>query len=85
VKMQWAKQTGKYDNGENYYIGRIKVGSACYNQMRSKTDEYNEYKSNVLLPGIKLRKDVFTTLEEAKKAVEKAVDYWLGLLESEKI
>ncbi|MCG7507102.1 hypothetical protein [Mesorhizobium retamae] len=74
---KWVKQTGPYQNGENFVLGKVVVGAASYNGTRSRHDP-KSYRASIELPGIKMKDGTtdFETLEEAKTRVEAAVATW---------
>lgn len=74
---KWERQTKPYQIGENYRLGRVVVGSA-FHSWTSGEDEPQEYGSRVELPGIKTKKKIHMTMEDAKMRVERAVGVWLG-------
>ncbi len=79
-KGRWVPQTHQYCSGEDYVIGKIKVGSAFYNSTGSRA-EPSKYSAAILLPGIKQPAERYATLGQAKARLERAVAAWFGWLE----
>lgn len=77
---RWVPQTQQYSSGEDYFIGKVQVGSAFYNSTGSRA-EPNKYSAAILLPGIKQPAERYATLEQAKARLERAVAAWFGWLE----
>jgi hypothetical protein len=71
----WERQTGRFESGENYRVGKVVVASAGYDGMASK-DEPNRYLARYALPGIKQPQERFATISEAKARVERGVAAW---------
>lgn len=76
MKLEWKTATGKYESGQNLFMGRVKVGTAHYSGMRSKGDPL-AHACSCVLPGLKPINDRYVTIEEAKARVELAVEAWL--------
>jgi hypothetical protein len=74
----WERQTGKYQQGENYRIGKVVVGSAFYSST-SRTDTL-KYAVRLDLPGIKSPDDRYADIEPAKARLERAVATWFHWL-----
>jgi len=80
--MTWKKNTGEHAIGEHFYVGRWKTGGCHYDAFRSKQD-HNKWQAMTVLPGLKRSLGHFSSEEEAKAIVEKAVKHWLaGLTET---
>lgn len=79
---KWEVQTGKYQSGENYRIGKIVVGSAFYSGNTSKGDPL-KYAVSIKLPGIKNPEERYPTMDEAKTRLERAVSVWFSWLDQE--
>jgi hypothetical protein len=80
---KWVKQTRQHQNGEDYVLGKVTVGSASYNALRSREDPL-AYRAFIILPGIQLKAGTadFATIEEAKARVEAAVSTWFKWVQS---
>lgn len=72
----WERQTGPYQNGENYRLGKVIVGSAFY--ASGSRDESAKYKCECLLPGIKRGDSRYTNIEDAKSRLERMVGAWFS-------
>lgn len=72
----WERQTGPYQNGENYRLGKVIVGSAFY--ASGSRDESAKFKCECLLPGIKQSDIRYTTIDEAKARLERMVAAWFS-------
>lgn len=88
MKLEWSKQTGQYENGENLRLGRLFVASAHYSSLRSKGDP-EAWEANCTLPGMRQLASAkrFLTIEEAKAHAEALVREWVrmaGLKEDDK-
>lgn len=79
VRGKWEQQTGNYQYGENYRIGKIIVASAFYRS--GSRDAPAKYAVRLELPGIKNPSDLYTNLEDAKARAERAVSAWFKWLE----
>jgi hypothetical protein len=79
MKGTWEKQTGKYEWGENYRIGKIIVGSAQH--VSGSKGEPTKFGAFSLLPGIKKADSPYTSIEDAKARVERMTDAWFSWLE----
>ncbi|WP_065091482.1 hypothetical protein [Rhizobium leucaenae] len=79
MRGTWEKQTGKYQLGENYRIGKIIVGSAFYRS--GSRDDPAKYAVEINLPGIKNPTDIYTNIDDAKNRLERAVAVWFKWLE----
>lgn len=75
---RWEKQTGKYQMGENYRVGKVIVGTASY-ESGSRGDPA-KYKCHCLLPGIRQADSKYTNLEDAKARLERMVGAWFSWL-----
>ena len=75
----WEKQTGKYQFGENYRVGKVVVGSAFY--ASTTQGDPLKYAVKIELPGIRQPTDRYTNLEDAKARLERAVNAWFSWLE----
>lgn len=77
----WRKSTSQYGYGEDYWIGRIKVGSAFYDGSVPRGSE-KRYAASVLLPGIAIKREAHhhETDTEAKAVVERVVRSWFQRL-----
>lgn len=80
MQGKWERQTGKYQSGENYVIGKICVGSASYASVSK--NEPAKYRAFLELPGLKMSEGStdFSTIEQAKARVERAVNTWFSWL-----
>lgn len=75
----WETQTGKYQWGEDFRIGRIVVASAHH--VSGSRDEPTKFGVTIHLPGIRSPTDRYTSLEDAKARAERAVNVWFSWLE----
>lgn len=77
---EWRKSAGRHLIGDEYWLGRIKVGSAFY-ALRPR-GEPTRYQAAVDLPGIKIREEaaLAPTVDEAKAVVERVVATWFARL-----
>ena len=83
MKGKWEKQTGEYQWGEDYRIGKIIAGSAQH--VSGSRDEPPKFGAFYFLPGIKTPNDRFTSIEDAKARVERGVSTWFKWLESNEL
>ena len=81
MRVDWKKATGLYECGENAFCGRWNIGWAGYDGCCSKGDTL-KYTSICRLPGIKDRLGRFETNDEAKIALEKAINHWFKCLKA---
>ena len=81
-KLTWVKQSGRYTNGENLYLGRWNVGSVFYDAFVAKGDNRN-HKVTCNLSGIKDVLGNYADVNEAKARLETVVDMWLGKINAE--
>jgi len=76
--FHWRTQKRTYQNGEDLYLNRIRVGDGCWNMGRSKGDKDDSTKwvGHAFLPSLKdLSKRVYgSTLDEVKSKVERIVN-----------
>lgn len=77
----WEKQTGNYQHGENYRVGKVVVGSAFYKS--TTRDDPLKYAVQIYLPGIKNPDDRYMDIEQAKARLERAVATWFRWLKEE--
>ena len=75
MKGTWVRQTGRFQNGEDYKLGPIKVGSAFYDGTVGINNP-RKYANAILLPGVKTSRMNFFTIEEAKISLEQMVEAW---------
>lgn len=79
--MKWKVSTSAYTTGELLFLGAWNVGGAYYDGATSKSEQF-KYTATCKLPGIKDVLGHFNSIEEAKKATERAVAHWLSKLSS---
>lgn len=87
MQKTWHKKTGKYSTGETLVVGKVAVAEYHWDSLKPKDGPVLNYRMNILLPGISF-KEGFThreTPEEAKAAIERAVDRWLEWLNHEEL
>lgn len=77
---KWERQTGAYQFGENYRIGKVIVGCAFYDGSASRNDPA-KYAIELYLPSIKRPSDTYTNIEDAKARLERAVATWFRWLD----
>lgn len=82
VHSGWRKGVGRYVSGEDYCLGRVRVGGVFYNGGRSRGDP-RAYRASVDLPGVRLTEGAthHEKEEDAKAVVERVVATWLGWLQ----
>lgn len=83
MATEWKKNTGDFELGETFFLGKWKVGSVYYDSLRTRGDPL-AYKATCSLPGIKAHLGTFETTEQAKAKVEFAVNYWVNRAELKK-
>ena len=81
-KLTWVRQTGRFQNGENLFLGRWKAGSVYYDGFVTKGDN-RVHKVTCNLSGIKDVLGNYADVNEAKARLEKVVDMWLGKINAE--
>ncbi|MFU0504164.1 hypothetical protein [Pseudaminobacter sp. NGMCC 1.201702] len=81
MNAKWEKQTGQYQNGENYRVGRVIVGAAFYSGLVPRGDP-KKYGCTCLLPGIKQAPEHYETIDEAKARLERLVSAWFEWVQS---
>lgn len=74
--MSWKKSKGTYVNGEDYYLGRFKVGGWHYDGLRDK-DATDRHLVSCSLPGLRKTLGWHRSPEDARKFLEKAVKAWI--------
>ena len=74
--LLWGSQEGKYQNGDDGFLGKWRVASVIWDSLQSK-DSIAPYLSLIFLPGIKSHLGRFKTMSKGKQECEKAVRYWL--------
>lgn len=74
----WERQTGQYQWGESYRIGKVVVGRAQH--VSGSRDEPPKFGAYYDLPGIKTPDDRYTNVEDAKARVERGVATWFKWL-----
>ena len=79
--IKWKVNTSAYTVGELLFLGTWNVGGAYYDGTTSKSEQF-KYAATCELPGIKKVLGHFNSIEEAKKATERAVAHWLSKLSS---
>lgn len=82
TKGEWIQQTGQHMSGEGYRIGKVFVGSAYYSALTSRDDPLR-YRCRIDLPGMKQPQEAYTTIDEAKARLERAVATWFRWVEEE--
>lgn len=75
--MEWKESIGKFASGETLWIKDVAVGGTFYNSSRIKGDENNIWGITTTLPFYVPKIKTFTTIEEAKKALESFTKGWL--------
>lgn len=81
-KLKWLNEERAWGSGESLFLGKFKVGSVYYDAMQSKGGL--KQAACCSLPGIKQNLGHYSTVQDAKYRVERAVNYWLvnsGLIE----
>lgn len=74
---RWVDDKARFGHGENFYMGRYKVGHAGYNLSRTKSDpDTTTYRATSYMPGIKDQLGTFATMTEAKQRVEDVAAQW---------
>ncbi|QWY83183.1 hypothetical protein [Rhizobium phage RHph_X2_24] len=81
IQGKWKQNTGRFASGEIYVIGKIKVGS-WFNPSVARGDP-TICRAAIDLPGIALKAGTtdFSTPEQARERVERAVATWFSWLE----
>ncbi len=87
LKFRWVVKTSHYQNGENVYLNKIKVGMIDWNDMRSRSADHsnNDWISKVLLPSLRDESKVAYSgsREEARAKIERIVTSWFKEATSE--
>jgi hypothetical protein len=73
MKIEWKRKVGRFENGVNCYIGKIKVGSV--NLDLCPTDKSLRYNVSCSLPQVKKGQN-YATEYEGKEALLKMVIIW---------
>lgn len=80
MKFTWRRKEGRYQNGENLYLGTWIVGSVDWS---STSRSGPNYAVRCNLPGIRDQLPGSDSQVEAKKRLEKAVQHWLSKIDGE--
>lgn len=80
MKFTWKRRGGRYQNGDDLYLGAWVVGSVVWNPASSSGKKYLVW---CHLPGIRDQLPGSDSQDEAKKTLEKAVQHWLSKIDGE--
>lgn len=80
MKLTWKRKTGRYDNGDDLYLGAWRVWSVDWS---STSRSGPNYEVCCHLPGIRDQLPGSDSQDDAKKTLEKAVQHWLSKLDWE--
>ncbi|WP_277268291.1 hypothetical protein [Pantoea septica] len=73
IKFEWAPQEHRFAQGEKLMVGKWCVGSISPDVVKSEHGNIGIYTN---LPGLKARLKNRPNIEQAKAALEHAVNYW---------
>lgn len=76
MQVVWKEATGRYQTGENAFVGKWQVASIFYDACRPQGNDA-VYGVRVLLPGLKSLANQ-KTIEDAKQSAQRAIDYWFA-------
>lgn len=76
MQLEWKKQTEKYSNGYDLFLGKWKVGNVIYDSCQPRESK-NKYLASSTLSGLKSNLGHFTTETEAKNTVKFVTLYWI--------
>lgn len=76
MEIRWERQTEKYSNGEDGFIGKYRFFSIGWDGMVSGEQE-ERYLLKVFLPGIKSNLGHFKTPDLAKEKAKYILEFWL--------
>jgi hypothetical protein len=76
MEIKWKRKAGRFENGVNCYVGKIRVGSVDWNPFT--TDKNNRYKVTCYLPHIKQDPN-YATEEEGRTALLQLVNIWFAV------
>jgi len=79
LKIEWKAKTGKYETGDNAFVGKILIGSIGYDGARPR-GSVEMFAASFRLPGIKGSLGHFKDDKAAKEKVEFAFRHWLKML-----
>lgn len=80
MKFTWKRKEGRYQNGENLYLGAWIVGSVDWSPTSRSGPNYEVWCS---LPGIRDQLPGSDSQDDAKRVLEKAVHHWLSKIDGE--
>ena len=80
---QWKKQTGRFQSGERYVVGKIVVGH--YNYASVSRGEPSAWDSHMALPGFGTPTTRHASEDEAKQRIERAFETWLKWLNDDTV
>lgn len=78
MSMEWKTLTGRFENGQAFYLNKIRVATVYWNSGRNKNDP-NTHAVSIELPGMKKEVTCSTHPSEqaAKQYVEAVVKRWV--------
>ncbi len=90
LNFKWVKQKGQYQNGEDLFINRVRIGSYGWHSMMSKNEpsEYkttHQYSGNCNLPEFVNSRIYESTPELIKAKIERMATNWFAVIEREDI